>query len=90
MRRYLFSFLVGAFSFFIVAGCFVVWFLIKPGDQIIIISILAMPLDIVLFAIPGWRLSLFYQALIFSVFGGLQYGVLGMFVCFVKRKRRRL
>jgi hypothetical protein len=72
--------MVGAAVFAAIAVACFSWYELIPGDQLILLSMLALPADIpFLIAIPT-HCPAAIQALGLTVFGSLQFGSIGYFI----------
>lgn len=79
-------FLCGMIVFLIVSVGFWIWFLMVPADQIIFLSILALPLDILFFLFAKADWSTGFQTTLIAIFGMIQYGCIGFVIAYLKRK----
>jgi len=72
--------LIGASAFVLLSAASAAWYLFIPGDQIILLSIVALPTDIVFFALAPNNWGLWQQTVAIAFLGALQYGVVGYIV----------
>jgi hypothetical protein len=75
------GFAVGALGFLAVAVSLLAWNALVPGDQLILLSLLAIPADFLFFWLASATWGKLWQALAIGLLGMVQYGLLGYFMC---------
>jgi hypothetical protein len=71
---------VGATAFSAIAIACFAWYKLIPGDQLILLSLLALPADVPFLLAISTRCPPAIQALGVAVSGALQFGFIGYFV----------
>lgn len=82
---------IGAIGYAVVSCLLSVWYLILPGDQLILIGLLSLPADIpLLMILAPLRLSVSIQTILIVLAGMVQYGVIGYVIDLHLQRRGNL